>query len=84
MMPTMSPTMSPMVMVADGCENCSSNVVMPAWAFILIWTVLSCWGFVFTLRCLWACCECAMLCSDCYEDSKSTEKEPEPNALENV
>jgi hypothetical protein len=84
MMPTMTPTMSPMVMVADGCENCSSNVVMPAWAFILIWTVLSCWVFAMGVRCSWACCECAVLCWDCYEDSKSAEKEPVPNALENV
>ena len=84
MMPTMSPTMSPMVIVAAGCENCSSNVVMPAWAFILIWTVLSCWVFAMGVRCSWACCECAVLCCDCYEDSKSAEKEPEPNALENV
>ena len=84
MMPTMTPTMSPMVMVADGCENCSSNVVMPVWAFILIWTVLSCLGFAMTVRCLWECCQCAVLCWDCYEDSKSAEKEPETNALENV
>ncbi len=83
-MPTMTPTMSPMVMVADGCENCSSNVVMPVWVFILIWTVLSCLGFAMTVRCLWECCQCAVLCWDCYEDSKSTEKEPAPNALENV